>query len=369
MNQTIVRENIRPAVAGMIADLAFADVISRMVDVNVAQVETLTVGTPTIAVAQINTFTIDTAANGNVFSITINGVVVATGTSSGTDKTVQRDAIEVLLLANAYFAANFDYADSGADAFTVTAKVAGLPFDMTETVAATSAYSFAVTTANIIGSQFNFTIDGHQVIYPAASTNITTERDALLVVLQADATYAQLVTFASVSTDQISITALTAGVPYTLVFSNTNAKLEAGAGTQAVAVTASNVTGDPIAFGLGLSNGSANNRTQLPSATSFIFQGVAARDQREQTLITGIAQYVAGDAVSVLRKGRIWVPTEEAVTPADSVFLRHTINGALTVGGWRTDADTARADDVSTFCSWLDYDSANGLALLDINLP
>lgn len=61
--------------------------------------------------------------------------------------------------------------------------------------------------------------------------------------------------------------------------------------------------------------------------------------------------YVAGETISVLRKGTIWVTFEPDTTPAvDSpVFARITANGAgkLTLGAIRANADTANAIQVT----------------------
>lgn len=369
MNQLIVRDVLTPAVAGMLADAGFHDIISRMTDSNVKQVNTLVIGTPTIAVAQITTITIDTAANGDTFTIKINGVVVATGTTSGTDKTVQRDAIEALLEANDYFVANFTSTDNSTDALDITALAPGEPFTMEETVESTSAWSITEDTANIIGTQFRLTIDGHVLQYAAATTNIETERDALLVLLQADTFYADLVVFAALSTTSITITAIASGTPYTITFANTNVLGEDGAGTVTLTEGTANVTGNPIDFGLGLAHGSADRKTQLPSTTGFLFIGISLKDQKEQDLTTGLNRYEEGEAVGVLRQARVWVIAEEAVTPEDDVYLRHTANGSLLSGGFRTDADTAKADDVSTWCKWMTSASAGELAILNVNLP
>ncbi|MCK4959237.1 MAG: hypothetical protein KAT00_07545, partial [Planctomycetes bacterium] len=365
----LVRDVIRPAVAGMLADSGFHDIISRMTDANVKQVHTLTVGTPTIAVQQISFLTITTAADADVFTIQINGVVVATGTSSGTDKTVQRDAIEVLLLASDYFTDNFTVADESTDALAITAIRAGEAFGVEVVVDSTSVYTWTEDTANVVGTQFKFTIDGHELLYPAESTTITTERDALLALLQVDTFFADLVVFASVSTNQISVTAITAGVPVTVVFANENGVGVAGAGTMTLAATTANVTGNPIDFGLGVAKGSGDRNTQLPSTTGFLFIGIAAKDQKEQDLTTGLNRYEEGEAVGVLRRGRIWAVAEEAVTPTSDVYLRHTANGALLPGGWRTDADTARADNVSTWAKYMTTADAGALVQIDVNLP
>ena len=364
-----VQTRITTALPGLPADLGVLETLSRTLADNVKQVDTLTIGTPTIAVAQINTFTIDTAADGDAFTITINGIAVAAGTSAGTDKTVQRDAIEVLLLANAYFVANFAYADSSTDAFTVTALVAGEPFDMTETVESTSAYSFAISTANIVGTQFKLTINGYSFQYAAASTSIETERDALLVLLQADTILDDSVAFDESGTTIITVTALTAGTPFTMTYSNTSPKGAVGVGTVTFTTTTANVTGSPINFGRGIAQGSTARAANLPTATGFVFLGVARHSHKEQDLTTGVNRYVDGDTLPVIRKGRVWVPVEEAVTLTDDVYLRHTANGSDTPGGWRTDSDSSNADQVSN-ARWATAQSTiGGLAQLEIHMP
>jgi hypothetical protein len=359
---------MRVAIAGMIADSGFHDVISRGTDSNVKQVNTLTVGTPTIAVAQVERFTVDTAADGDAFTITVGGHTF-TGTSAGTDAEVQRDAILALMAADSAFLALYSAVAQSTDSIDVTALQDGRPYVITETVETISAYSWAQQTANVIGTQFNFTINGHVSLTPADTTVIATERDALLVVLQANTFYASLVVFAAVSTNQISITAFTAGTPFTITFTNANDLGQAGAGTMTLAATTANVTGNPIAFGSGVVDGDADDTTQLPSATGFRFIGVAARDQSEQAIITGVNNYSEGEAVGVFKRGRIWVEVEEAVTPSDDVYLRHTVNGSLDPGGWRTDADSAKADNVSTWVKYVTSASAGELAKIDVNLP
>ena len=441
-----------------------------------AQINTLTVGTPTVAVAQITTFTIDTAAASDAFSITINGVIVAAGTSAGADKTVQRDAIETLLLANAYFTDNFDYADSSTDAFTVTAKVAGEPFDMTETVESTSAYSLAVSTPNVIGTQFQFTMDDKVFQYAAATTNATTERDALLALIEVDADFAELVDFAASSTNLIlvnslvagtaftmtyanespkgaigtgtvtfttttpnvagsayswaqqvanivgtqfkiiidgrellyaaasvvieterdallallladdvfvaevdfaasgttiiTITAATAGDPHTVTYQNENGVGVAGAGTVTLVESVANSTGNPITFGLGLAEGSTDDLAVLPSATSFLFAGIAMWKPKLLPNGSTAVQWEEADVMIVGRKGRIWVQAEDIVTKASNVFLRHTLGTTLQLPGrFRSDADTAKADQLDD-ARWVTSTTAvNQPAQLEINMP
>lgn len=135
-----------------------------------------------------------------------------------------------------------------------------------------------------------------------------------------------------------------------------------------------------IPFGVALEPGTdPATQVALPDATSFDLVGVAAhrhnRDTFTQALDIGIDDE---DVVNVVRKGRIWVPIEQAVTPHSSpVFIRHTVNGGLDqLGAFRIDADTANADDLSAVADWLDSitlaglpHSFVGLGLLSINLP
>ena len=449
-----------------------------------AQIDTLTVGTPTIAVQQKMTLTITTAATADAFTIKINGVTVATGTSSGTDKTVQRDAIEALLEANAYFVANFTSTDNGTDALDIEALVAGEPFTMEETVESTSAWDITEDTANIVGTQFQFTLDDKVFQYAAATTNITTERDALLVLLDGDTDFDDLVTFAASSTNLILVTAITAGTaftmtyankspkgdvgagtvtfttttpnvagsayswaqqvanivgtqfkiiidgrellyassstsieterdallallqadvifatevefdetstniititaatagdPHTITYENENGAGVAGAGTVTLVATTANITGNPVPFGRALAKTTtSDNSVALPSVTGFTFEGISIarakgrpRDNTVSPPVTGDAVWRDDEPIPVLRKGKIWLRPEQAVTPASDVYIRHTqgLDAAHTVGRFRTDADTAKADQLVP-ARWFTSANADALAGLDINIP
>jgi hypothetical protein len=133
-------------------------------------------------------------------------------------------------------------------------------------------------------------------------------------------------------------------------------------------------------FGVAFEEGTTPAEQVAPTTlTGFNFVGVGAhrhnRDTFTQALDIGIDDE---DAVNVLRKGRIWVPIEQAVVPHTSaVFIRHTVNGGLDqLGAFRIDADTARADDHSAVAEWLDSITIAGLphtfvglGLLSLNLP
>lgn len=122
-----------------------------------------------------------------------------------------------------------------------------------------------------------------------------------------------------------------------------------------------------------------NGRTtvSLPTATG-IFAGVAMLDHTKtindlvtpltQLVSNDLAHYTVGDDVRVRQIGYIWVYSEVAITALDApVYCRHTVNGALVKGNFRTDADTARATLV-TKARWARKTTAAGLALLLLDL-
>lgn len=125
-----------------------------------------------------------------------------------------------------------------------------------------------------------------------------------------------------------------------------------------------------IAFGKGLVT-AGPDKSALPSATGFVFDGVAIMKHKAQQNSTNSAQYEANEAISTMRKGRVWVLAEQQITSVDDpVYLRHTANGGTTAPGrFRIDADTSNADLISQ-ARWLTTTTAaDELALLEINIP
>jgi hypothetical protein len=122
-----------------------------------------------------------------------------------------------------------------------------------------------------------------------------------------------------------------------------------------------------ISFGFGLAILSTG-LVAVPSSTGFTFVGIARQKHKSTPNSTAVAQYDIGEAISIVRKGRIWVESEQAVNPTLSVFLRHTVNSALVPGNFRVDADTAKADQI-TNAKWVSVTTGAGLAILEVNQP
>jgi len=131
-----------------------------------------------------------------------------------------------------------------------------------------------------------------------------------------------------------------------------------------------------IGFGLGLTVGATLDDVRLAESGEQ-FEGISARaplgnrraEPDAQLLAQDDPAFRPGQAVATLRKGRIWVIAEKAVSKGDSVFVRHTASGGDTVIGRLTNVDDANTDAVPT-AQWRSTTAADGeLALVEINLP
>lgn len=106
----------------------------------------------------------------------------------------------------------------------------------------------------------------------------------------------------------------------------------------------------------------------LPSASTDVTARPRGISVLDATRKPGTA-YEANDAVTYLRKGRIWVEVEAAVAVDGDVFVRFAAGaGGTALGAFRGDADTATAVALPT-AKFLTATSGAGLALVEVNLP
>jgi hypothetical protein len=125
--------------------------------------------------------------------------------------------------------------------------------------------------------------------------------------------------------------------------------------------------------GVFVTKGTGERGVKLPAAVadvsnSKLVRGFVIRDLSKEADENGKIVYKAKDAVSVLRKGRIWAKCENAFTHTDSVYVRITASSPnLQLGQIRTDADTSNAVLLSGV-KILNSGSAGQLALLEVDL-
>ena len=129
----------------------------------------------------------------------------------------------------------------------------------------------------------------------------------------------------------------------------------------------SKITDTAIEFGLGVVRGAQDRSVMLPAATGGDFVGVVRRtlagsnSDNEATAATE-----EGTFWDIITNGTVYVVCEDGCSPGDAVYLRHTANGDLTAGGFRTDADTDTADMISN-ATWESTTEAGGIAILKLN--
>jgi hypothetical protein len=97
---------------------------------------------------------------------------------------------------------------------------------------------------------------------------------------------------------------------------------------------------------------------------SAALEGADANEDNEATV-------AAESLVNVLRRGRIAVKFETAFNiEKDTLYVRHTVNGATVVGDFRNSSDTNRATSLSGYpVRVLESLSAKGIGFIEINLP
>ena len=118
-----------------------------------------------------------------------------------------------------------------------------------------------------------------------------------------------------------------------------------------------------IGFGLGVIQGTdPETQAKLATATGGTFLGVTLHQHALQD--ESADGFVEDEVMTVMRKGRVWVQTNEAVAAGDDVFFVYT---GADAGKFRN--DLTNADQVSAGAEFLAYDSGTGLALLSLNLP
>ena len=125
------------------------------------------------------------------------------------------------------------------------------------------------------------------------------------------------------------------------------------------------VTGMEPTLGIGITQISAI----LIGFLLLILGALIYDHSHESAEATGLADDKMGSVVS---HGQVWMFTEQAVTPADPVFVRYNAAGGTgtspAVGQVRKDADTAKAV-AATNARFRTGAAAGGLVLVEWNVP
>lgn len=128
---------------------------------------------------------------------------------------------------------------------------------------------------------------------------------------------------------------------------------------------------------LNITGQGADNIARLPFATGEVSTerlalGVAVHNQASENALvsSGLSEvgYPSQSAMSILRRGLVWVVVEDAVVAGGAAFVRFVASATEQLGSFRSDADSGDAVALPN-ARFKTSASAGGLAILDISLP
>lgn len=197
----------------------------------------------------------------------------------------------------------------------------------------------------------------------AAVLTVTELRDLMIAAVNAGS---EPVTASINDADELFVDADVSGVAFTAV----------GTTNCSVADVILNETNVP--FGVLVvedTTGLSDERAHLPQATGDIttvgkVAGISVHTHAVEQNKGGINNlgYEPQSAMSLLKKGRIYVTVEDAVVKGDLPFVRFVAGAGEQLGAFRSDADTADAVALPN-SSFVTSAGAGEVAVVEINLP
>lgn len=314
-------------------------------------------------VAQTQLFVIPATVDDSVtYTITINGVACEFEVdASSTQAELQAGMIDAI---NDAVGSAVTATAVGND-ILVTADEPGVPFTFAIDTGTTDDITAGAATANVgDGTTYQFTVNGYVVAYETNHEDgIREVRDGLIDAGRAVPELQGVVTF-NANGNNVRIQAVVPGTAFTTA--------ESADPNLSIVNTQANTATQPIKFGKGVvkrTGGNSNDQScMLPSATGQAFLGIV---ERNHNLVDATAAADAARPFSVMsigKRGRWWVEVEDAVDAEGAVFCRHTATGTEELGSFRSDADTADADEIAG-AKFKTSTSGRGMALLELNLP
>lgn len=125
-----------------------------------------------------------------------------------------------------------------------------------------------------------------------------------------------------------------------------------------------------LAFGLFVKKGTADNTVKKLNAADNALEGVVVHSHGyHKPVEIGDTGLKPGVTMGILRKGRIIVLPETAVTPASEVHVRAVAAGEEIAGAVRATADGADTIDITGFASFRGSADAGEPVVLEIDMP
>lgn len=334
--------------------------------------------------AQVQTITVDTAANSTTYTQYLNGVTLTYTTDSSATTTEAATALAAAITAEPLLNGDVT-ATSATNVVTVTARNAGTAF----TITAAAHFTVATTTANAASASVPF---GVLVVRDGTSSSNARE-----VVSGAMTAQVAVLTPTVVNSARYTVTLSVEDTEYTGVYDSDGtataqeivegmtAALNTALPVQSVVVTEDDATltltselagkffevVELTGFALTSDTGPTNFATDV----NKVALGLSLESLAYERSSSGTIGYPANSAMSVLRKGSIWVQVQVAtVDPNDPVYVG--VTSGTTQGLWSNAGGTGYIRLDPAKFSWDGYaasitsntgTSVNG-AVLRVNL-
>lgn len=121
-----------------------------------------------------------------------------------------------------------------------------------------------------------------------------------------------------------------------------------------------------IPFGVAVARGATADGVDLPSAADDIVRGIVVHSN---SYVEGVDLGSTGlepkTCFGVLRRGRIWVKVEEAVSPGDRAYVRYAGSGQK--GAFRKSEVVGETLDVTAEGEFQTTAAIDGLAIVDVD--
>lgn len=122
-------------------------------------------------------------------------------------------------------------------------------------------------------------------------------------------------------------------------------------------------------FGVMVKRGTVDETSKLLSANTDKLHGIVVHAQNfAKPVQLGDTGLKPGITFGILRKGRIWVTPEDAVTPASEVHVRAVVAGVEVKGAFRGTDDGTDTIDITGFAKWITSAGAGEVAILEVDM-
>jgi len=339
------------AIAGQLADTGTGDIVSLVND--------------SPRTAQVATITVDTVSNSAVYTCVLDGVSVSyTADGSATDAEIVAGLVAAInsepLVSGKVLATA-----TSATVVTVTARLAGTSFTLTD---ADAKITTATTTANDEADPIPFGVGvirdtAGRTAKRALAASITARACVITPTAVNSAVYNVTIQYGGISypatytadgsaTVQEIVEGLTAAVNAAMPASSVIATED-----NAVLTLTAEVAGEDFGVSVGPNLAQAAFTGQR---LSDIFCGVTVLDHMQANEHGG---YAANATMSVAKRRRIYVDTEDDVASATTVYMR--TGGTGTVGAFRGSANSGAVALDTSVARWAERISAT-LAVLEV---